>query len=356
MQPHCSKTFKDGRRLLEWTGGRLPLLAGLLMLVLVGLALGQANDPVIASVGQRIVSARDLKYRIFEARLYEEELWSVPEERLRQEVLTNAVDDLVLEDYFWQHTPEPAPEDVKTTVEEIWQRYVRLAGSPAMLDTMLDDMDIEPAQMKRWMEERLARSWRIRAGLMKGLDVPDLEVAEESPASADNFHVAHIFVEPQTDSARGWEDARQRATRVWFAITDGLPFDRAASLYSDDQESAGRGGDLGWIEAKSLAPSLSGALRTMSLDEVSSPVLGPAGYHLLQLQDFETPRREEYYQAIADAERRLLMRLRDRAEIRVADGYELRPVEEPSTPVTRTTWEEIMDEFRAEVKGSRSNE
>ena len=318
-----------------------------------GLAAGDDNDPVMASVGQRIVTARDLKYRIFEMRLNEPDLWSVPEERLRSGVLTEAVDELVLEDFFWGRTAEPAPEDVKAAAGQIWQRYIRMAGSPAMLETMLDDMDIEVAEMKRWMEERIAREWHIRAGLIRGLDVPDLEVAEEGPAAAERFRVADIFVEPQTKSERGWNEAQQRATSIWFSITNGLTFDRAAALYSDDRESGSRGGDLGWVEAKGLAPSLSAALQTLSVDEVSSPVLGPSGYHLLQLQDYETPRREEYYQAIADAEPGLLGRQRERAEIRLAGESELDPIPGPSSPATHTMWEDILDEFRAELKKKR---
>jgi|GEM_PF-6319737 len=79
--------------------------------------------------------------------------------------------------------------------------------------------------------------------------------------------------------------ALRRATALRQQLLIGeLSFFEAARTMSDDAQSAGLGGDLGWFELSSARPEFARVLAKLRSGEVSEPVQTELGYHLLKLE------------------------------------------------------------------------
>lgn len=73
-------------------------------------------------------------------------------------------------------------------------------------------------------------------------------------------------------------DYRQR-------VLNGDNFGALARMYSDDQGSAERGGDLGFVSAKSLVSEFSDAMVSLKVGQISNVVETEYGQHIIELMD-----------------------------------------------------------------------
>jgi peptidyl-prolyl cis-trans isomerase SurA len=66
-------------------------------------------------------------------------------------------------------------------------------------------------------------------------------------------------------------------------ISNGMPFEEAAKNYSQDLESAGRGGYLGWFAVEEMPEDFKAAVDTLQEGQISEPFKTEYGYHLARL-------------------------------------------------------------------------
>jgi YD repeat-containing protein len=84
------------------------------------------------------------------------------------------------------------------------------------------------------------------------------------------------------DLKRTKEEARLRAEEAKKKIAEGMPFEEAVKLYSDEPGAAARGGDLGTFGPGRMVHEFEkGALAT-PVGEVSAVVESPFGFHLIE--------------------------------------------------------------------------
>lgn len=105
-------------------------------------------------------------------------------------------------------------------------------------------------------------------------------------AAVDDVHVAHIMVRPQgtpEDSARAIALVEELQAR----LAAGEDFGALAREYSDDQGSAGNGGDLGFMsyDVPVVKPFKDAAFALEKAGDVSGVVETGFGYHLIKLLD-----------------------------------------------------------------------
>lgn len=62
-------------------------------------------------------------------------------------------------------------------------------------------------------------------------------------------------------------------------------FSELARRFSQDEATAESGGELGWFEVETMPPHLRQATQWLSPGEISQPVKGPEGYHLVKLEE-----------------------------------------------------------------------
>ncbi|MBI5595232.1 MAG: peptidylprolyl isomerase [Elusimicrobia bacterium] len=103
---------------------------------------------------------------------------------------------------------------------------------------------------------------------------------------SERVRVSHLLVKAapgaaMTEKAKALETAKELKKK----LDGGADFYELAEKNSDDQESAARGGDLGWILHGWMPEPFEKAAFALSVGEVSLPVETDFGYHLVRVQE-----------------------------------------------------------------------
>lgn len=284
-------------------------------------------SPVVATVDGRVISTRELMFRVFERRLEDPTLWADDDTSLARAELTNAVDELLLERAFYRGDIAYDDTAIATMVEEAWDRYVRLAGSPADLDAALARARLSAAEVRAWLAQGARRLSLIDDSVVERLDPALRNRTDQTPDRANRVALAMILIAPRTlTTPEAMEDARARAIELRHRLATGMPFDAAARQYSDDRSTGRRGGDLGWVDMAALDPGLRTVVGGLRLGQASDPVVTPQGYMVVRLNDFETPERVELDRQARAIRLKELRRMRESRDIRLAPGWTLAPL------------------------------
>jgi peptidyl-prolyl cis-trans isomerase SurA len=172
--------------------------------------------------------------------------------------------------------------------------------------------------------------------------------SSRSPAQqalVNQTHARHILL--KTSPQRSDDEARQQLEQLRQRIRGGEDFAELARTHSDDQGSAERGGDLGWVSPGMLVPPFEQAMNTLKPNEISAPVKTQFGWHLVQVlerrQARATPEatrtrtREALMRRRSDEEWELtLRRLRDEAYVEVRLPAAGAPADAPPPSSGRT--------------------
>lgn len=163
---------------------------------------------------------------------------------------TAKVDDAAVENYYQQHKLDfVVPEKVQL-------EYVELS---------LDDV-------------------------MRNLSVSDEKLREYYQANIQSFsepklvHVRHIMITATKDSAADKDgSALKEIDAVYAKLQQGASFTDLAKEYSEDKESAVKGGDLGWVNKNDDYPTEVFSLQNKG--DYTNPVQSNYGWHIFQLVD-----------------------------------------------------------------------
>ncbi|MBF0460151.1 MAG: peptidylprolyl isomerase [Magnetococcales bacterium] len=98
-------------------------------------------------------------------------------------------------------------------------------------------------------------------------------------------HVAQIFIGvPQNADGNFRKGARTRIYQIFKEVVAApKKFGDVAKLKSEHQDSAAKGGDLGWLNGDQMLPEMVSVIGTMQPNEISSPVQSAGGWHILKL-------------------------------------------------------------------------
>ncbi|WP_306581488.1 peptidylprolyl isomerase [Dokdonella sp.] len=99
----------------------------------------------------------------------------------------------------------------------------------------------------------------------------------------EQLHAAHIVINVPEGATPGQiDEAHAKAEDVVRQIRGGMEFAAAALRYSN-AEDALQGGDLGWRNANELPPALVAAADKLQDGEITDPLRGPNGFHIVKL-------------------------------------------------------------------------
>ena len=105
-------------------------------------------------------------------------------------------------------------------------------------------------------------------------------------AISERLRLRHILIKTaEGDLPEAKKAAQAKALSIRKEIDGGLDFDDAVVKYSEDQESAKRGGDLGYAVKGMLPPEVEAAVFKMQVGETSQPVESKFGWHILRLEE-----------------------------------------------------------------------
>ena len=97
-------------------------------------------------------------------------------------------------------------------------------------------------------------------------------------------HVAHILLRTN----RTMDEAQRKvrlttAQEAYSKIKGGMKFTDAAKRYSEDEVSAKKGGDLGWVKQGTIDQAFSDKAFSLKPGEISEPFETPFGFHILSV-------------------------------------------------------------------------
>jgi peptidyl-prolyl cis-trans isomerase SurA len=131
-------------------------------------------------------------------------------------------------------------------------------------------------------------------------------------------HVRQIVrhVEPDASDS-DIAEARRLLTELQQKIQQGADFGALAKEYSQDKETAEKGGDMGFVTRGTLARPLELAVFGLQQGQLTdAPVRSPSGLHVLQVLERKDPQRKEFASVREEVARSLL---KDRIATRTAE-------------------------------------
>ena len=130
------------------------------------------------------------------------------------------------------------------------------------------------------------------------------------------------------DAETAGESARERLEALRQRIRTGADFGEIARGISEDQGSARRGGDLGWVGPGEMTPAFQQVIESLEPGTLSEPFRSPYGWHLVEVldkrqrEDIEEYQRAQARRALYEREleqeaQRWRQRLRDQAYVEI---------------------------------------
>jgi hypothetical protein len=136
---------------------------------------------------------------------------------------------------------------------------------------------------------------------------------------------SHIMLRTVDDQGRSFPaDAdlkvRARLEALREKLLAGEDFSAMAGKFSDDKDTANRGGNVGFLDKSRIVDPVVAAAYSLKVGEISRPVKGSAGWHLIKVVEikhtsFDDVKAEVRAQAIAERSAQLLKELSAKSKI-----------------------------------------
>lgn len=184
-------------------------------------------------------------------------------------------------------------DDVAVTDEEIESYYDMNPGSFMTEETV----DISYVEIKK-------------ADLLDDIQIDEQALenffidTQDIYAEPERRRLAHILIEITDEQTE--EQAKAKVDGIYQQIIDGADFSELAKTESNDPGSAEVGGDLGFTDPGTFVPEFEEVGYSLTLNQMSEPVLTEFGYHIIKLLDIEEAKEPvfaEVRQKVEDAYR-----------------------------------------------------
>jgi len=135
---------------------------------------------------------------------------------------------------------------------------------------------------------------------IKGLDAEAMQdlaavAARFKEATSERLRLRHILIKTKEGAtAEEKAAALKKAQDIGAEIKAGLDFDDAVTKYSEDLESAKRGGDLGYVIKGMLPAEVEEKAFALQVGENSAPLPSKFGVHLMRLEEKRAAQKLRY--------------------------------------------------------------
>lgn len=139
-------------------------------------------------------------------------------------------------------------------------------------------------------------------------------------------HLRHILI--KNNPLNSERSIKARLAELRYQIINGEDFAKIAQSHSEDPNSAGRGGDLGWVKAGTFDPLFEQVINQLKPGTTSHVFASQSGWHLAQVlerrqvedsKEFlqEKSRQMLYQQKFSESVKNWLQQLRSQAYIKI---------------------------------------
>jgi peptidyl-prolyl cis-trans isomerase SurA len=260
------------------------------MLVYTGVAYSQKLVESIAGiVGNEVVYLSDVETGVAQQVMSGDR---TPVTTLRCLIFEKILTDKLFLDQARIDSVEVSDEAIENNLNVTLNRYIAQAGSEKALEDYFRKSMIEiRMDIKKAMRDQQIIS-EVQSSLVKDITVTPSEVKkfysgipkDSLPKIPSMVQISIIQLDPP-DNEQNKADARQKLLDLRSRILAGESFSILAVLYSEDTESAKKGGEIGYSARGELEKPYSDAAFSLSKNGVSRIVETRYGYHIIQLID-----------------------------------------------------------------------
>jgi peptidyl-prolyl cis-trans isomerase SurA len=247
-------------------------------------------DRVAAIVNDDIVLQSELNQRTKAIYLNIQESGTQPpaEDLLKKQVLERLISERIQLNIGFS-------AGVRISENEIDKTLARLAaGSKVSIQDYLAGIEASGISISDWRQEianELIMSQVQQGSVMRGIHISEQELnnfitSEEGKLmNSPDIMLGQILISvPSSATVSDISAAKKKLDDLSAQINQGADFKQLAITNSDDQ-SALKGGDLGWRKQAQLPSLFIDAIENLQPGEISKPVRSGAGFHLLKLYD-----------------------------------------------------------------------
>ncbi len=242
----------------------------------------------VAVVNDEVVSMLDLYMRTRLAMLAAGiEATGETQARIQRQVLRRLIDERLQLQEAERLSIPVTDEEVERALTDIARRN---GMSIAQFEGMLEQNQVLPMAMEQQIKAELAWNNVIKVRLVPTVIIGDDEIDEvierlEANRGGTEVDLHEIYFE--VDSVLQEDEVRRTALGLMQQLRGGGDFTALATQFSQSATAA-QGGSMGWLEESQLPEELASAVRGMTPGQVTGPVRGLTGFHILYLRQRRT--------------------------------------------------------------------
>ncbi len=245
-------------------------------------------DKIVAKVGDRIILLSDiegmyLQYLSEGNSASKQVKCNILEQLLVQKLLLNQadIDSVYITD-----------DELEQQVDARLNIFIQQMGSQAALEKYLNKSIFQiKSDLKDVLEEQL-RAEKEKDNIIGKVEITPSEVRnfyeqlpkDSLPIIDAQVEVQQIVLKPKLTPEEE-ELTMQKLREIRQKILNGTKFEAMARLYSQDEASARKGGEIGYHTRAELEPEFAAVAFSLKKGQVSDIVKTKYGYHIIQLID-----------------------------------------------------------------------
>lgn len=210
----------------------------------------------------------------------------------REKVRPQAIESLVEEQIKIQ---EAARQGITISEEEIDEGFLALAQqnnlSAEQFDQVLKHQGIPKATLLNQVKAQLSWTKIVRQVLRAQVDVSESDVNARMERIRDDlgqteYLTSEIFL-PVSGDAQD-QQTKDLGKKIIEEIKSGRATFKVLAQQFSRSPSAPQGGDIGWVQAGELPKELDRVVTSLSDGQISPPIRGLSGYHILMVSERRT--------------------------------------------------------------------
>lgn len=218
---------------------------------------------------------------------------------------------------YFREQLENNPQQKVTIIKKIMEQKII---ADLAREKGLDKHDDTQVQVQYLINDLLSREYLIKV-VKKGVTVTEEDTVKYYDDNKQQYiipeqvRVRHILIKvPFGASDEEAKKAEEQAKNILTWLKKGEKFEILAEQYSEDEASAKKGGDLGYIPKGRMAKTFEEAAFSMKPGEISETVRTSLGYHIIMVEDHREE-QEKKFEEVKEAIKKQLLDERERSAV-----------------------------------------